>query len=115
MNTITVNKAELLATLENNLSQHEEEYAQALVKYREKLIEELDGKLADAKAGKKVDHMLRLPIPQSYAESFQTAIEMLQWSVDDEVELDQRDFQRFVQNQWEWAQQYAASNAVYLA
>jgi predicted phage-related endonuclease len=114
VNTITVNKEELLNTLERNQTQHETDYADALVAYRAKLIEELDQKLADAKAGKKVDHHLRLPIPESYAESFQTAIEMLQWDVAAEVQLDQRDFQRFVQNQWEWQHQFAASTAAYL-
>lgn len=115
MENITVNKAELLATLQTNKAEHRDQYEEALGKYREALIAELEEKLADAHQGNKVEHHLNLRIPESHLDSFETAIQMLEWEVEETVELDQVDFQRYVQNQWEWARSFASNTASYLA
>jgi hypothetical protein len=59
MNTITVKKDELLDTLRTNRQRHGDKVAQARAKYREKIIEELDRRLAEAKSGRDIDPGVR--------------------------------------------------------
>lgn len=115
MNTITVNKEELLRTLRENKAEHEEQYKAASVAYRKKLVAQLEKKLAKAKAGKNVKTYFTLPEPEKHTDSFETAIQMLEWEEDSVVRLDSRDFQRFVQNQWEWAHSFASNTGSYLS
>lgn len=114
MENITVNKNDLMKTLRTNQQEHEAQYAAAIVKYREKLIEELDKKLARAKEGKPVKHQFYLPIPENFTDDFETAIQMLEWAQGDTVDLSYRDFQRFVQNKWEWNDRFASNTTAYL-
>jgi hypothetical protein len=114
MDRITVSKADLMETLKSNQREHNKQYEAALKQYRKQLVAELDYLLERARKGKTVSHYLKLAIPEQHDDSFKTAIEMLEWSVSDTVELDQRDFQRFVQNEWEWKQSWHANTASYL-
>jgi hypothetical protein len=114
MEDVKVKKAELLATLRTNKQEHQAQYDAALIKYREKLIEELEKHLDLAKKGKKVPHHLLLTIPEVHVDAFETAIQMLEWEVDDEVSISMYDFQRFVQNEWEWSKAFHANTTSYL-
>jgi hypothetical protein len=88
----------------------------AQIRYREKVIEELEARLTAARDGKPIDISIfaRMPIPRSYAAEYEQAIEELRWHTGETIELSSRDFARFVLDKWEWAQQFAASNMVYL-
>lgn len=115
MNTITVNKARLIETLIHNRDEHRSIFEKAQEVYRERMIEELDRALSEAKAGRKIIRAFSLPVPEDHTEDFTTAIEMMDWETGDEVELDQLTFQTYVQNQWRWAASFAGSTQVYLA
>jgi hypothetical protein len=113
METITVDKADLHAKLETNRQAHQELFDKAQVVYREKMIEELDRALAEAKAGRRIRRAFSLPVPENHVEDFDTAIQMLEWETEDYVELSHRDFRRYVQNQWEWERSFAANTMSY--
>jgi|1185.fasta_scaffold214594_2 hypothetical protein len=115
-NPITVNRGELLDALSTNLAKHQEGVDRAQIRYREKVIEELEARLTAARDGKPIDISIfaRMPIPRSYAAEYEQAIEELRWHTGETIELSSRDFARFVLDKWEWAQQFAASNMVYL-
>lgn len=114
---ITANKMELLDKLEHNLAAHEAKVTKAQENYRTKVIEELERRLADGKAGRPVDLALlaRMPVPRSYANEYRQAIEELRWHTEETIELTSRDFQRFVMDEWEWAQHFAGTTQVYLS
>jgi predicted phage-related endonuclease len=116
MNTITVKKDELLDTLRTNRQRHGDKVAQARAKYREKIIEELDRRLAEAKSGRDIDpgFLHRLPIPRDYSQEYDRAVEQLEWEVGETVELDPDDFNRYVRDEWEWHNQFVGSTQVYL-
>jgi len=115
MQTITVDKKTLMETISKNREEHREMFLKAQEKFREKVIELLDERLAQARAGKKVDLSLRLPEPVDYTSSYDTALSMLEWEQGDEVELTREDFERYVENNWEWRQHWAANTGSYLA
>ena len=53
-------------------------------------------------------------IQASVAEDYDTALAMLEWEVDDTVELDYRSFERLVENKWEWRASFAANTESYV-
>ena len=115
MQTITVDKKTLIETIAKNREEHREQFLKAQEKYRERVIEVLDERLARAREGKQVDLLIRLPEPVDYTKSYDTALAMLEWEVGDQVELTKDDFERFVENNWEWRQHWAANTMSYLA
>ena len=114
MNTITVSKANLLETLKKNREEHRGLFLEAQKGFRKAVIATLDQRLQDARDGKKIDLRIALPEPQDYTGEFDTAIKMLEWDTGDEVELTMHDFQRYVENQWEWRDAFTRTSGAYL-
>jgi len=113
MHTVTVNKAALIEKILANRDEHKAIVATAQRVYRERVIDELDRRLADAKAGRKIDIQISLPMPTDYTQEYDNALAQLDWEVDDEVELDDTDFNQLVLNQWVWARQFAGTSMAY--
>jgi len=115
MDTITVIKTDLLDTLTRNREEHRTMFLAAQDRYRDQMVEELDRALRDAREGRKIKRAFALPVPEDYTSTFDTVIEMLAWDQNDTVELTQQDFQRYVQNKWEWERSFASNTGSYLA
>jgi polysaccharide deacetylase 2 family uncharacterized protein YibQ len=115
MNNITVMKAALIETVRANRETHRQMFLDAQVKYRERVIEELDARLLEARRpGGAINLGFRLPEPVDYTAEYDQALAMLEWEVSETVELDQTTFTELVLNQWRWAQHFAASTVTYL-
>ena len=115
MQEITVDKADLIAKIQANRDEHRSMFLKSQERYREAMIAELDRALEEARDGQKIRRAFTLPVPEDHTDDFNTALEMLDWEQEDSVELDQRDFARFVQNRWEWQASFAANTQSYLA
>lgn len=115
MENITVDKVRLLETLTANREEHQAIFAKAQVAYREKVIEVLDQRLADARAGRKIITFLNLPEPTDYTDAFDRAIKMVEWQEGETIELSEHDFERYVMNDWEWQGKFAASTQSYVS
>lgn len=115
MQNITVSKGKLLETLQTQRDEHRALFLQAQEVFREKVIQVLDERLASARAGRKIELYIALPEPRDYTEEFDRAIAMVQWEEGNQITLSESDFKRYVLNQWEWAQAFAASTQGYLA
>lgn len=113
MDTITVKKEDLLATLRDNRQQHREIFLKAQGVYREKVIEAFEARLEGIRNGERIVTYINLPEPEDHTDAFDTAIEMLEWEQSDTVELNMRDFTRYVQNRWEWRASFAANTEAY--
>lgn len=98
MQNITVSKKDLLETLTTKRGEHRSVFDKAQVAYREQVIQT----------------WIDLPEPKDYTDEFDKAIAMVEWQVGDTIELSERDFQRYVLNQWEWAGAFAATTSTYL-
>lgn len=108
MKTIKVNKSELLSHLRTNRDNHVEEYNDALILYRAALTEAFKEALKKAKNNEDVDHYIKLERPQNYLDSYDNAIDMLIWSTEDIIELDQVEFKQYVRDEWNWKQAFTA-------
>jgi hypothetical protein len=115
MDRITVKKADLIETITKNREEHREQFLAAQVKYRERVIEELDLRLLEARRpGGRINLGFALPEPVDYTAEYDTALAMLAWEIGDEVELDEQTFGQLVLNRWRWAQHFAANTRSYL-
>ena len=108
MKTIKVNKSELLSHLRTNREVHIEEYNNALISYREALIKAFKESLKKATKHENVSHHVDLERPQNYLDSYDNAIEMLEWTTEDVIELDQMEFKQYVRDEWNWKQVFTA-------
>lgn len=113
MQTITVEKNDLLHTLRENRKRHKAQYEQARDGYRQKVGDELAKRLEQVRAGKPIDLAFRLPEPRDHTADYDRAILMLEWDTDTEVSLDHQEFQTYVQDDWTWKRDFAATNSTY--
>jgi len=113
MKTVRINKTDLLNTLRKNREQHLIDYNDAVVEYRKALVSKLEEMLAKAKDNHTVSHHIDLAKPMSYEDSYNTAISMLDYSVDTVIELDQMEFAQYVEDNWTWNQSFAMSTLSY--
>jgi len=113
MENVTVKKDALLDILTSNREAHRQLFLEAQEVYREKVIEALDERLQAVRRGDRVSTFFNLPEPRDFTDAFDRAISMVQWNVGETIELSEHDFQRYVLNDWEWAQQFVASTQLY--
>lgn len=114
MRTVKIDKDQLVDILEENRKTHQKTYKDAYQKYRELLIKALEDKLKDAKDGKKVEHHISLQSPTSYVDSYDTVLRMLHMSVDDIIELSHEDFEKYVEDKWDWTFNFTTVNSAYV-
>lgn len=116
MEVVVVKKNRLLETLKENKATHEEDFELAWKGFKEKAIHNFEERLKQLKSlkkGQEINLFVNLDMPQNHADDYQRAIEMLDWEVGDEVELQQREFQQYVQDQWGWTGAVTLSNQMY--
>lgn len=110
--------AELLKALKANRIEHIELHKKAVAAHQVKLTAVLKKAYEKAeKSGQVPDRnfLFKYPIPESYVSSFDKVIDMLEHDIRDEIELSQSEFSRYMRNEWDWSNQFAATNSTYLA
>lgn len=114
MEKITVDKAELLEILERNRDQHRAVFEEALTGFKEKVVKDLEQWIADIRAGRTVTdvRIIRLA-PRDHTRDYDRAIEMIKMSLADTVELTEKDFQFYVQDDWGWQREFLANARTY--
>jgi len=117
MKNITVDKAQLLAQVRENLDMHVREYSEAVVGWRQAVFDKLSELTQLHGAGESINLYLgsEFSKPQSYAKSYMRAIEMLKWDTSSTVTLDEKTFQQLVQDDWEWSSQFKYSSSQYMS
>lgn len=115
MDVVKVRVAELKATIAENREAHRAMFLEAQGKYRARMVEELDRMLTDARTGRRIRRAVSMPEPEDHTADYDRIIRMLEMSVDDEIELDEGDFSRYVMDQWEWARSFASNTMMYVA
>ena len=137
---VVVNKTTLLNKLRENLARHLEDYNDAVEGYKEEAYTKLQA--AKEKAQEKLEKAYSrtvneienfdpetasdvivfcesirfdLVAPKEFSDAYEQAIQMLEWEEREEVELSTYEFRCFVMDKWDWQQEFATSNARYLA
>src|SRR4051812_43382189 len=122
MEPVLVGRRKLLGTLRANRDQHVEDYEEAVKGWRVKCSEawrkfakkaqEQATRIATGKAMLMLDtpHM---PKPTNFKKAYDQVIGMLELSVEDNVKLDAKDYERYVRDQWEWSESFNNATTTY--
>lgn len=136
-----VNKKKLLEHLEENKKKHIVEYKQALTDYKDvakqRLIEAYEAVTVQneenfTKIQHKIDKLepanskgiyeilvetmiVRLEAPQNYEKEYNSAIEVITWDSRDEIPLNMKEFKSYVQDDWEWTDNFKNISSTYRA
>lgn len=113
VNDIRVNKKELLDALKANREIHIAGFESAWEGFVEYVESVMQQRLEAAK-DKIPPHDVswtRVPggVPQNHAADYDTAIRMLEMSLDDTIMVDHNTFERYVMDNWSWKGQHLAS------
>lgn len=139
---VTVNRLRLIETLKQNREDHVRKFHEAIDGYIETAIDSVnkgyDEEMVAAK--KRHEKMLKqiaefdpahpektpsywrftessgvsVPVPANYSEMYKTAIDMMEWDTREEVELTYAEFQCFIQDEWEWKEEFEAIRSTYM-
>ncbi len=112
---LTFKTETILAKLKTNREEHLKIVQEAQEGFRERWVELLAKALEDARGGKKIKPSLHLSVPDNHVDDFDRAIEMFEMTEDDEVILEEGDFQAYIRNEWNWQHGFLVSNSTYSA
>ncbi|MDR6218199.1 hypothetical protein [Deinococcus soli (ex Cha et al. 2016)] len=118
--SITMQRDELLTILEVNREKHVSDYQQLSRAYQQAALRTLHEHLArisgDVTAGRHSTHVqVHLAPPTSFADQYDRAIGMIKHHLHSTIVLDERQYDRYVQDNWGWKQEFAALTTSYLA
>lgn len=113
MNKVKVNKSELLEALKKNKENHKKLFDEAQENFRKRIIEELDRRLADAKADRSVQLYIDLPEPEDHTKDYERVIKMVEMSQDEILEISREDFAQYVMDDWAWRRAWVANTLSY--
>lgn len=108
--TITVNKQILLTKIKENLELYKSEYTETLQDYHAAIKNHLDKAIAAVSEGNYSSEIIyfRVNAPVDYTDKYQTVIDMLEYSTNEEIELDSPSFKAYIKNQWDWTDSFKA-------
>jgi len=112
MDSVKINRDELLKIVRENKEKHIKEYEEAVNDFRLAVIKISNENMEIVNAGK-IDIKSLPTKPTSYESNYVRVIRMLELSVDTVIELSQYDFAKLVLDEWEWKQIFSTSNSTY--
>lgn len=116
MQSVKMNREELLGIVRANKTKHVTEYYEAIEGYKSKVIEVTQFNMGLA-SSRELDRIAEIkpmpPLPVSYETSYNRAIRMLELSVEDAVDVPQDVFNQLVLDEWHWKNSFIATSALY--
>ena len=113
MKQVTVKKAELRDVVEENRSNHQAMFDEAVEGYRQRAVELLDEHINRIKKGKIEEVFVRLPKPEDHTHDYDRVLMMIEMEVDDQITLTASEFENYVMDYWPWKQEFLATTQFY--
>lgn len=114
--SVNVNRLQLLECLKKNLEIHKKDYQEALVGYKVKLEKDLTDALESLSSLKETElkgFNVEFQHPVSHENSYVEVIEMMEMSVDENINLDSQSFRAFIKNDWPWSINFNSTTTLY--
>lgn len=113
IDTVRVNKDALLERIKENRDQHRTIFEEAIAGWKKKVTETLEERYQAALRGEQFNVAIHLPRPEDHTDQYDTVIELLTMSLDEELELTQHDFACYALDKWQWQAQFLTASASY--
>lgn len=116
MNSVKMNRKELLKIVKDNQKKHVVEYNESVEDYKVGVIKLAKANLKLANSGdlaeiRKIKNLPQAPV--SYEDNYTRAIRMLELSVEDVIEVEEHIFNQLVLDEWVWKQAFTAMASTY--
>lgn len=121
MQSVNVAKQKLVEILTVNRAKHLSDYNKAVLEFRQAARKTLTDALGEVVADdapinledKLKDMYVRLAAPKQYLDEYDSALKMLELSVDSNITLTSEEFSSYVEDDCEWKKTWSASNKFY--
>jgi hypothetical protein len=113
MRSINIEKEKLLTILKANKEEHVKTFDEAITGYKAIVIAALEESLALARSDKIYRTSIDIDKPRSHENDYNSIIRMLEMSADEIIQLDEREFHYYVEDQWGWQKDFLMSGAMY--
>ena len=113
MKKVRISKDKLLNKVEKNMNEHKLIYEEAMESWQTKVRLALSDALEKARSGEAFITDLDLDEPTSHIDQYENIIEMIKWEVSDVIELDQREFNQFILDKWDWQYSFLTTASSY--
>ena len=113
MKTLTFSKCFLGQRLRENRAKHEEIYNEAVLGYQKSALEKLAELTAKLTNNPLERIYFNLAYPTNHLKDYDRVIMMFDQCIETEIELDQQDYSRYIQDNWEWTATFLTSNSGY--
>ena len=110
---VMCDRDEVLEKLKENRAKHTKIVKEAREGYVKKAKEALANKLLQLEQGKIVRLQFSLSVPSNHTKEYNTAITMLELHTEDTIELGANEVRQFIEDKWDWQQQFIYGNAAY--
>lgn len=110
---MTVNKEKLIAKLKENRDAHVEEYHKAVSAYKSEALKQLKAQIDEAESGS-LKVAVNLTSPVNAEKNYNDIIQMFEWDILEEVELEQSEFREYVQDEMSFAVSAKFQNMSYM-
>ena len=115
MKNVKMEKIKLIEILKTNMEVHVREYNEMMEIYMTQAIIKAKEMVKDLENGDTNTSLsVQLEKPRNSEKSYQNALEMLDYEIDDNVVLEAREFKQLVKDEWDFSRSFAMSKAAYL-
>lgn len=113
--TVRVQKDVILAKLKDNRAAHRALFETALEGWHNLVIQKLQEQLKLARKNNRYQPRWNLPMPQDHTSDYDQAIELLEFSLDEELELTSHEFAQYIRDDWGWKTDFINMSDTYAA
>jgi len=116
--SVNVNRLALLVALKENRQQHQKIYLAAIADFKNEKLQALRVAMAEVEKDEhpeKSNLTVSVPKPVSYLKDYDQVIDMMEMSVDENINLDSASFQAYVKDNWSWKGSFVTMNAKYIS
>ena len=119
MKTVKVDKDTLLKELKTNLQKHRIDLDKMAIEYRNDSLELLKQLVEDFRINIAPKDIVNIrwpkfpPKPISHTEDYETAIKMVEMSIEVNIELSESEFVQLVMDQWGWKHEFEMTKTLY--
>lgn len=110
---ITVNKAALIDKIRTNRDEHRAIFDAAIEGYRRVVTEALEARIRILQDGKTIEQTIVFAVPVDHTEDFTRVLDMLEMDLEATVTIDEARYRMYVDNEWDWARNFASTNSGY--
>lgn len=110
---VRMSKTDLVRRITANRDEHRKIYEEAMSGWKRSVIDALDAAYKDALEGKAFRVWFELTRPEDHSDEYDTVIQLLDASLDEEFELTNQEFRNFVLDKWGWQHAFLATAQSY--